>query len=86
METQSCSAGYKEIWSKQDLFPSRSFLKALHEDLEYFVVEKIASSIIPVGSLAGNLTAQAAEQLGLTENTAVVVSYSGCERCSFLKF
>ena len=36
----SCTAGYKLMWSKREGFPSKDFFKALHPLLENFIEEK----------------------------------------------
>jgi L-ribulokinase len=69
----SCMAGYKGSWSKKEGYPSNEFLKTLHPDFEKAVKEKLSAKIYPVGSRAGFLTNKMAEELGLTENTAVAV-------------
>ncbi len=69
----SCTAGYKAIWHKQDGYPSKEFFKALDPRLENLVEEKLSSSIVAIGSKAGGLTAAMAEQMGLKAGTAVAV-------------
>lgn len=70
----SCTAGYKAIWSKGEGFPSKAFFKALHPKLENVVDEKMSRDIQPVGQKAGALTAQAAAWTGLKAGTAVAVA------------
>ena len=70
----SCTAGYKAIWHKQDGYPSKDFFKALDPRLENVVSEKLAGDIYPIGSLAGTVIKQAAEKFGLAEGTAVAVA------------
>jgi L-ribulokinase len=70
----NCTAGYKAIWSKRDGFPSREFLKALDPRLETVVDEKMSQDIQFLGERAGELTATAAEWMGLKEGTAVAVA------------
>lgn len=69
----SCTAGYKAIWHKQDGYPSKEFFKALDPRLENLVAEKLSSPIVAIGSKAGGLTAEMAKQMGLKEGTAVAV-------------
>lgn len=69
----SCTAGYKALWSKREGYPSKEFFKALNPRLENVVEEKLKGEIVPIGRKAGNLTAQMAEKLGLTTNVAVAV-------------
>lgn len=70
----SCTAGYKAMWHKQDGFPSREFMKALDPRLENFFAEKYNCDISPIGNKAGELTKEMAEKLGLNEGMAIAVA------------
>jgi L-ribulokinase len=70
----SCTAGYKAMWSKSEGFPPPAFFKALDPRLENLVDEKMKREIMPLGAKAGGITAQAAEWTGLKEGTAVAVA------------
>ncbi|HHY83435.1 MAG TPA: ribulokinase [Clostridiales bacterium] len=70
----SCMAGYKALWHKQKGYPSREFFKALDPRMENLVEEKLSSKIYPIGSKAGELTAEAAALTGLKQGTAVAVA------------
>ncbi len=70
----SCTAGYKALWSKSEGFPSKDFFKSLHPKLENFVDEKIGCEITPIGSKAGEITPEMAKLTGLKEGTAVAVA------------
>ena len=70
----SCTAGYKAIWQKEEGYPGRDYLAALHPDLADIVETKMACEISPLGARAGGLTAQAAAWTGLIEGTAVAVA------------
>ena len=70
----SCTAGYKATWHKQKGYPSKEFLKALSPELENLVEDKLSADIYPLGTKAGELTAQAAKITGLLEGTAVAVA------------
>lgn len=70
----SCTAGYKAVWHKQKGYPSKDFFKALDPRLENLVEEKLSTDIRPMGSKAGEITAEAAELTGLKEGTAVAVA------------
>jgi len=70
----SCTAGYKAMWSKTEGFPPPAFFKALDPDLENVVDEKMKRDILPLGAKAGEITAQAAEWTGLKVGTAVAVA------------
>jgi L-ribulokinase len=74
LKRNSCTAGYKAIWHKQDGYPSQEFFKALDDRLENVVEEKLASEIVPIGSKAGELTEQAAKLIGLNPGTAVAIA------------
>ncbi|MEA4907308.1 MAG: ribulokinase [Anaerolineaceae bacterium] len=70
----SCTAGYKAIWSKRDGFPSPDYFGALHPELAGVVSEKLSTHIQPVGERAGGLTEQAAAWTGLKPGTAVAIA------------
>jgi L-ribulokinase len=70
----SCTAGYKAIWSKRDGFPGDSFFAALDPRLEKVVDEKMSRSIQPIGNRAGGLTLQAAQWTSLKPGTAVAIA------------
>ena len=70
----SCTAGYKAIWSKSEGFPPKDFFAALDPRMENVVDEKMTRNIVPLGENAGGLTAQAAGWTGLKAGTAVAVA------------
>ncbi|MHB0857243.1 MAG: ribulokinase [Anaerolineae bacterium] len=70
----SCTAGYKAIWSKRLGFPSPDFFAALHPRMRNIVTEKMSEKIISLGARAGGLTAKMAATTGLREGTAVAVA------------
>jgi len=70
----SCTAGYKAIWSKREGFPPNDFYKALDPRLEHLVDEKMLRTISPLGGKAGGLMEQAAAWTGLLPGTAVAVA------------
>jgi len=70
----SCTAGYKAVWSKADGYPNKEFLKALAPGLANLVEEKLSTDIYPLGVNAGGLVPEWAGQLGLKEGTAVAVA------------
>lgn len=69
----SCTAGYKAIWSKRDGFPPDEFFAALDPRLEHVIDEKMSRSIEPIGGRAGGLTQQAAQWTGLLPGIAVAI-------------
>lgn len=70
----SCTAGYKAMWSKREGFPPQEFFKALDPRLENIVDEKMLRDILPLGAKAGGLTETAAGWTGLLPGTAVAVA------------
>jgi L-ribulokinase len=70
----SCTAGYKAIWSKSDGFPPDAFFAALDPRFEHVIDEKMSRHIVPIGNRAGVLTERAAAWTGLLPGTAVAVA------------
>lgn len=70
----SCTAGYKAIWHKQEGYPSNEFFKALDPRLEHVVDEKLGREIFTIGDKAGEITIQSAQLTGLQPGTAVAVA------------
>jgi len=70
----SCTAGYKAIWSKSEGFPDAPYFAALDPRLEHVVDEKLSRTILPLGTRAGGLSEQAAAWTGLRPGTAVAVA------------
>jgi len=70
----SCTAGYKAIWSKEDGFPSPDFFAALHPRMRHIVQDKMKEQILPLGARAGGLTEEMARATGLLAGTAVAVA------------
>ncbi len=70
----SCTAGYKAIWSKRDGFPEEAYFATLDPRLEKVVDEKMSRTIQPIGNRAGGLTPQAAQWTGLKPGTAVAIA------------
>lgn len=70
----SCTAGYKAIWHKQEGFPRKEFLRALDERLENVYEEKFGCEISSIGEKAGELTAEMAKKLGLKEGMPIAVA------------
>lgn len=69
----SCTAGYKAIWSKREGYPDKAFFKALDPRLENVVEDKLNCPISPLGSCAGTICEKAAQLTGLLPGTAVAV-------------
>jgi len=70
----SCTAGYKAIWSKRDGFPDQEYFAALDSRLEHVIDEKLSRTIQSIGDRAGGLTAEAARWTGLKAGTAVAIA------------
>lgn len=70
----SCTAGYKALWSKREGFPPDPYFAALDARLEHVVDDKMSRRIYSIGERAGGLTAQAAKWTGLAPGTAVAVA------------
>ena len=69
----SCTAGYKAIWSKREGYPSSEFFAALDPRLGNVIDEKLSRQIYPLGGRAGSLTPQMAELTGLRPGIAVAI-------------
>jgi L-ribulokinase len=70
----SCTAGYKAMWSKRDGFPSAGYFGALDPRLADVIDRKMSRTITPIGSPAGGLSAEAAAWTGLRPGTRVAVA------------
>jgi L-ribulokinase len=70
----SCTAGYKAIWSKRDGFPPPAYFAALDPRFERVVDEKLSRRIEPIGGAGGALTAEAATWTGLRPGTPVAIA------------
>jgi L-ribulokinase len=70
----SCTAGYKAMWSKREGFPSPEYFAALDPRFEHVVEEKMSRRIVPIGSRAGGLSERAAAWTGLPPGTPVAVA------------
>jgi L-ribulokinase len=67
----TCQAGYKAMWSAEDGYPSKEFLKAVHPALAGVVAEKMPGRLVAPGNRAGELTDEMAKRLGLRAGTPV---------------
>jgi L-ribulokinase len=70
----SCTAGYKALWSKSDGFPADDYFAALDPRFANVVDEKMSRRLEPLGGRAGGLSEQAAAWTGLLPGTAVAVA------------
>lgn len=69
----SCTAGYKAIWHKQDGYPDKAFFKALDPRMEDLTTTKLRGEIVSLGTKAGELNEKTAKMLGLVPGTTVAV-------------
>ncbi|MDR9856555.1 ribulokinase [Paenibacillus sp. VCA1] len=67
----SCTAGYKAIWHKQEGYPGKEFFKALDPRLEDLTETKLRGEVIPLGTNVGGLTEEMAAMMGLRPGIAV---------------
>jgi L-ribulokinase len=67
----TCAAGYKAFWDKNDGYPSNDFFKEL--DLDNIISEKLSKNIYNIGTKAGELTKEASMHIGLKEGISVAV-------------
>lgn len=70
----SCTAGYKAMWSKREGYPPSAYFAALDPRLENVIDEKMSRKIYAIGERAGSLTSEAADFSGLNPGTAVAVA------------
>jgi L-ribulokinase len=70
----SCTAGYKAIWSKRDGFPSAGYFADLDPRFAGIVDEKMSRDVRSSGERAGELSAEAASWMGLRPGIAVAIA------------
>ena len=68
----SCTAGYKAMWSEADGLPAVDFFRAVHAEFEH-PSEKLGTEFYPLGTRAGTVSSEWAGRLGLSPDTAVAV-------------
>jgi L-ribulokinase len=69
---QSCTAGYKAMWSPDSGLPSPAYFEAAYPGFSN-PSEKLGSVFVPLGTRAGRLQPEVAKRLGLAESAAVAV-------------
>lgn len=69
----SCTAGYKSIWHKQEGYPSKDFFQELDPRLADVAATKLRGNVVPLGTKAGGITKEMAKRTGLLEGTSVAV-------------
>ena len=70
----SCSAGYKALWSAEDGYPSDGFFTALDPRMHGIIGTKIPAEVLPLGTKAGGIDARGAKLTGLRPGTPVSVA------------
>ena len=70
----SCTAGYKALWSKREGFPSTELFADLDPRFADVIDEKMSRSVLPPGTRAGGLSPAAAHRTGLVAGTPVAVA------------
>lgn len=73
VKRNSCSAGYKGMWHKQEGYVRKEFLKRLHPLMENIYETKLSGEVVPIGSKAGELTEEFAAKIGLKPKTPVAI-------------
>jgi L-ribulokinase len=69
---QSCTAGYKAMWSPEDGLPSVDYFEAAYPGFDE-PAAKLGTEFAPLGTCAGRLRPALAARLGLPESVAVAV-------------
>ena len=69
---QTCTAGYKALWSPDEGLPPREYFEAAYPGFDT-PAEKLGHTFAPLGTRAGTLTPDAAKAIGIPESVAVAV-------------
>ena len=69
---QSCTAGYKALWSPEEGLPAVEYFEAAYPGFDT-PAEKLGRSFAPLGTRAGTLRPEVALQLALPDSVAVAV-------------
>jgi len=69
----SCTAGYKGVWHKQDGYPSKDFFREVDPRLEDVVETKLRGNVVALGTKAGGLTKEMSKATGLPVGLPVAV-------------
>ena len=72
LKRNSCTAGYKALWSDEEGFPSTEFFLSIHDEFTQ-PFEKIGDQFYSLGTKAGFLQENIAIKLGISLQTAVAV-------------
>lgn len=69
---QSCTAGYKAMWSEEEGLPPLDYFEAAYPGFGE-PSAKLGTSFVPLGTRAGTLLPELSERLGLRDSVAVAV-------------
>ena len=69
---QSCTAGYKALWSPDEGFPTAAYFEAAYPGFDT-PLAKLGRTFVPLGTRAGTLRPAVADALSLPEEVAVAV-------------
>ncbi len=69
---QSCTAGYKAMWSRAEGLPSTEYFEAAYPGFDR-PEARLGTDFAPLGTRAGTLRPEVAARLGLPESVAVAV-------------
>jgi len=69
---QSCTAGYKALWSPDDGLPPAAYFEAAYPGFDT-PAEKLGRSFVALGTLAGTLRPEVAQEIELPETIPVAV-------------
>lgn len=69
---QACTAGYKAMWSPDEGFPDRAYFEAAYPGFTD-PTAKLGTEFVPLGTRAGTLRPELADQLGISAEVAVAV-------------
>jgi len=69
---QSCTAGYKAMWSQEEGLPSLDYFEAAYPGFDR-PAAKLGGEFAPLGTCAGRLRPELAARFGLPESVAVAV-------------
>ena len=69
---QTATAGFKAMWSPDEGLPPTEYFEAAYPGFDQ-PGEKLGDTFVPLGTRAGTLRPEVAEQLGLSESVAVAV-------------
>jgi len=69
---QSCTAGYKAMWSQEEGLPPIEYFEAAYPGFDE-PAAKLGREFAPLGTRAGTLRRELAERLGLPDSVAVAV-------------